>query len=161
MVDRAQSAFHRGVGLLLLAAFLIPLNQKAEGRAKHDYLHSTTVCLQAENGPGIMLLLYASESGSPTLKPYPYLELDIRERSVATGKTLTIGPKNGASRCPSERESCEQALSGMVVFDTPGAADDAGRYEPILNQSGHYELKFKNKEVEGGHFKVDGFAPCP
>jgi hypothetical protein len=47
----------------------------------------------------------------------PYLEVDIREQPIPVHKTINIGAENWAFRCLNPKESCEQALSGNVVFD--------------------------------------------
>ncbi len=141
----------KSAGLVILLASLSPLNHSTEAQVKlQTYSYGTTTCLEGDNGPGLVLLLDASESVCKTRPSYPYLEIDIRELPVVPQKVIVIGPENWAFRCPNQKESCEQALSGTVVFDRFGTENDAG----------HYELKFKNREIETGRFNVVCSLPC-
>lgn len=147
----AHFVLQKGMGLVILLALLSPLNQSTGAQVKlQAYSHGTTTCLEGDNGPGLVLLLDASEGGCKTRPSYPYLEIDVRERPVVPQKVIVIGPENWAFRCPNLNEPCEQSLSGTVVFDKFGTKHDAG----------HYELKFKNREVETGHFDVVCSLPC-
>ena len=118
------------------------------------YSHGTTTCLQGVDGPGIRL--YLEKAHCEGKVSYPHLELDIRELPISAHKTISIGADNWAYRCPNPKESCQQALSGQIVFDHFEV--NAGREIPRTD--GHYELRFNTGGPESGHFIVDCLAPC-
>lgn len=117
------------------------------------YSHGETSCLQGTDGPGVRLRLRQNNHCEGRIS-YPYLEIDIRELPIAEHKTITIGADNWAFRCPDPKESCEQSLSGKVVFDH---SDQTAGKE--IQTDGRYELKFRT-DTESGHFKVDCLIPC-
>jgi hypothetical protein len=80
------------------------------------YRHGTTTCLQGSDGPGVKLLLRQNSRCEGRVS-YPYLEVDIRELPVSAHKSISIGADNWAFRCPDPKDSCQQSLSGKVVFD--------------------------------------------
>jgi hypothetical protein len=116
--------------------------------------HGTTTCLQGDKGPGVQLFLeqYRHCEGQVS---QPYLEVDIREQPIPVHKTISIGAENWAFRCLNPKESCEQALSGNVVFDH--FEDISGKE---IQTDGYYELRFRSGRSERGLFKVDCTAPC-
>jgi hypothetical protein len=85
----------------------------------------------------------------------PYLEVDITEEPISVHKNFSIGADNRAFRCGNAKESCEQAVSGEVIFDH--FEDISGKN---LQTDGYYELKFSTERSESGLFKVTCFAPC-
>ena len=125
--------------------------RSANGNA---YPYGTRTCLQGDKGPGVQLFLkqYRRCEGKVS---QPYLELDIREQPIPVHESISIGPKNWAFRCPNPKESCEQALSGNVVFDH---LEDTSRKG--IQTDGYYELRFSNGRSESGLFKVECTAPC-
>ena len=58
-------------------------------------------------------------------------------------------------RCRNAKESCEEAVSGDVIFDH--FEDISGK---TMQTDGYYELKFSTGRSESGIFKVTCFAPC-
>ena len=142
--------------LLMVVVSLPALSGLAGTRDdSHAYSRGTITCLEGDNGPGLALFL-GTDSSCVRLPPsYPYVEIDIRERPVPIGKVVTIGPENWAFQCRSSQESCEQALSGRVVFDHSADPSSKG-----AASTGHYELKFKNGRNESGDFEVVCSAPC-
>ncbi len=118
------------------------------------YLHGTTTCLQGGDGPGIRLYLENARCDGKV--SCPHLELDIRQLPIWSHKDIVIGADNWAYRCPNPRESCQQALSGKVVFDH---FEENARRE-IPRTDGHYELRFDSGGSERGYFIVDCLAPC-
>jgi hypothetical protein len=118
------------------------------------YSHGTTTCLQGVDGPGIRL--YLENAHCEGKVSYPHLELDIRELPISAHKNISIGANNGAFKCPTPKESCQQALAGKIVFDP--FEENAGTEIPRTD--GYYELRFNNGKSESGHFRVDRLAPC-
>lgn len=118
------------------------------------YPHGTTSCLQGSDGPGVKLLL-RQNSQCEGRASYPYLEVDIRELPVSVHKSISIGADNWAFRCPDPKESCQQSLSGKVVFD-----HFEGTVGKDIQTDGSYELRFGADGFESGHFEVDCIAPC-
>lgn len=118
------------------------------------YPYGTTTCLQGDKGPGVQLFLkqYKRCEGKVS---QPYLELDIREQPIPVHESISIGAQNWAFRCPNPKESCEQALSGNVVFDHLEETSGKG-----IQTDGYYELRFSSGRSESGLFKVDCIAPC-
>jgi len=80
----------------------------------------------------------------------------LRELPISVHKSITIGPDNWAFRCPTPKDSCQQALSGQVVLDH--FEENAGREIPRTD--GYYELRFNSGGSESGRFIVDCLAPC-
>jgi hypothetical protein len=118
------------------------------------YFYATTTCIGGDGGPGVRLFLKQFNQCRGRAS-YPYLRIDIREQPILPGKNIAIGDDNLAVRCLSARQSCDQAISGNILFD---------HFEELsgkeLKTDGYYELKFKNGKAEGGLFKVDCMAPC-
>jgi hypothetical protein len=83
------------------------------------------------------------------------LEVDIREQPITVHKSISIGTENWAFRCTNPKESCEQALSGNIVFDH---VEDTSTKE--IHTDGYYELRFNSGRSESGLFKVGCIAPC-
>jgi hypothetical protein len=120
----------------------------------NTYSHGETTCLQGDDGHGLRLRLRQAGRCEGRVA-YPYLEIDIRELPIAVRKSITIGADNLAFRCPDTNESCEQSLSGHVMFDHLG---DANGKE--TQTDGSYELRFRDGHTESGHFNVDCRPPC-
>jgi len=113
------------------------------------YSHGTTICLKGDEGPGLRLVLTRKKTCEGQ-QVYPRLELDIRERPISVHKKIVIGPDNGAFRCLSPDESCEQALSGEVVFEN----FESPRLGQINKTDGNYSLKFRTGP-EHSHFEIN------
>lgn len=118
------------------------------------YLYATTTCIGGEGGPGVRLFLKQFSQCQGTTS-YPYLRIDIREQLILAQKNIAIGGDNSALRCLGPRQSCEQAVSGNILFD---------HFEELsgkeLKTDGYYELKFRTGRIESGIFKLDCMAPC-
>jgi hypothetical protein len=84
----------------------------------------------------------------------PYLELDIKNQPIPVHESISIGAKNWAFRCRYPKDSCEQALSGNVVYDHLEESSGKG-----IQTDGYYELRFGSGRSESGLFKVDCIAP--
>jgi hypothetical protein len=113
------------------------------------YPHGTIICLKADEGPGVRFVLTRNKTCEGQ-QIYPRLEIDIRERPISVHKKILIGPDNGAFRCLSPNESCEQALSGEVMlekFENP-------RARQLNKTEGDYNLKFRTG-TETGHFEIN------
>jgi len=119
------------------------------------YLHGGMTCMQGDGAPGTRLFLRRNvrcEGGTS----YPYLEVDIRELPILVHKNINIGPDNWAFRCLSPKESCQQSVSGRVVFnhlETHLSGEE-------IQTDGDYELRFNNGPSESGRFKVDCAGTC-
>ncbi len=118
------------------------------------YSHGTTSCLQGSDGPGVKLLLRQNKQCEGTVS-YPYLEVDIKKLPILVHKSISIGADNWAFSCPSPKDSCQQFLSGKVVFD---------HFEETVGKEtqtdGYYQLRFRTGSSQSGHFRVDCIAPC-
>jgi hypothetical protein len=86
---------------------------------------------------------------------YPYLRIDIREQPIQAGTNIVIGGDNYAIRCRSAKQSCEQAISGTILFDH--FEEFSGK---DVRTDGYYELTFRTGRAESGLFKLDCMAPC-
>jgi hypothetical protein len=117
------------------------------------YSHGTITPLQGTDGPGIRLLLAQKCEGRLS---YPRLEIDIREQPVPVRKSIVIGPDNLAFRCLNPKESCEQLVSGELVFEH---FEDRSKKTEITGTDGYYELRFRTR-TERGRFKVDCVGIC-
>ena len=113
------------------------------------YSHGTLVCLQGDDGPGLRLVLTETREGSSS---YPRLEIDVKVHPIPLHRSIVIGSENGAFRCVEPKQSCEQFLSGELVFEHFGG-------KPSSTADGHYVLKSRTG-TERGYFKVDGDGFC-
>ena len=138
----------------LAIAFSMSAHEAKQSESMHAYSHGTTGCLQGNDGPGIRLRLRQGSRCDEGDDLYPYLEIDVRELPIAVHKSFTIGPDNWAFRCPSPKESCEQSLSGKVVFNH--FEETVGKE---VQTDGFYELRFRTG-TESGHFKVNCMGAC-
>ncbi len=118
------------------------------------YPYGTATCLQGDKGTGVRLFLQQHRHCEGNVS-HPYLEVDIREQPISIHKSTSIGSENWAFRCLNPKKSCEQALSGSLVFDH--FEDPSGKGLPM---DGCYELRFSSGGTESGLFKVDCIAPC-
>ena len=132
----------------LAFSFSAPEPKRSENA--NAYPHGTTTCMEGSNGPGVELFL-KQDSRCEGKVSYPYLEVDAREWPIH--KSIRIGAENWAFRCLNPKESCEQALSGNVIFDHVEGNLENGT-------DGSYELRFSGGRSETGHFKVDCGIPC-
>jgi hypothetical protein len=119
------------------------------------YSHGTILCLQGNDGPGLRLLLTHKKTCEGRLS-YPRLEIDIREQPVPVRKSIVIGPDNLAFRCLNPEESCEQLVSGELVFEH---FEGRSKKTETSGTDGHYELRFKTR-TERARFKVDCLGIC-
>ena len=119
------------------------------------YSHGMMTCLQGDGAPGTRLLLRRDNrcEGSTS---YPYLEVDIRELPIAADKSIIIGTENWAFRCSSPQQSCQQSVSGKVVFNHLEKRLSGEE----IHTDGDYELRFSNGPSEKGHFKVACAGIC-
>ena len=99
--------------LIALSLFAHETKQHLDSNA---YSHGTIACLKGNDLPGLRLLLTQKKTCEGRLS-YPRLEIDIREQSVPVRKSIVIGPDNLAFRCLNPKESCEQLVSGELVFE--------------------------------------------
>lgn len=146
------------VTLILLFSSAIAITLSAGGTAgsvnADGYSHGTTNCLQGVEGPGVQLRLTQSRA-CRVQASYPYLEIDVRDQPISTNKRIVIGDTNSAFRCQAPKRSCEQFISGEVMFNH--FEESSGK--EILTD-GWYELRFNTGLPETGGFKVDCIAPC-
>lgn len=140
--------------LCSIAIFLLAGDTK-DSAHPNAYSHGTTTCLEGSNGPGLQLQLRQTARCEESWQVYPHLEIDIRERPIRVHRSVIIGPENWAFRCLDPKESCEQALSGKLVFEH--FEEKAGKKLPLTD--GYYELRFRSG-MEQGRFTVDCSAPC-
>jgi hypothetical protein len=138
--------------LIALSLFAHETKQHLDSNA---YSHGTIACLKGNDLPGLRLLLTQKKTCEGRLS-YPRLEIDIREQSVPVRKSIVIGPDNLAFRCLNPKESCEQLVSGELVFEH---FEDRPKNNEISGTDGHYELKFRTT-TERGSFKVDCVGMC-
>jgi hypothetical protein len=144
-----------------VAVCLIPIvaslfaHETKQSMESSAYSHGTMTCLQGSDGPGLRLLLTQKKTCEGR-SSYPRLEIDIREQPVPVRKSIIIGPENGAFRCLNPKESCEQFLSGELVFKH---FEGRSRKTEITETDGYYELRFRTR-TERGHFKVDCVGIC-
>jgi hypothetical protein len=124
-----------------------PINSSA-------YPYGATTCLQGDKGPGVQLFLKPHRRCEGKVSQ-PYLEVDIREQPIPAHKSISIGAENWAFRCLNPNDSCEQALSGNIMFDH--LEDTSGKR---IQTDGYYELRFRSGRSESGLFKVDCIGPC-
>ena len=141
------------VSCLIKLAFSLSAGEPKRSANENAYPYGSTTCLEGDKGPGLQLFLrqYSRCEGKIS---YPYLEVDIREQPIPVHQNISIAAENWAFRCTSAKDSCEQALSGNVVFDHLEASGSG------LQTDGHYELKFSTGRAESGLFKVECLAPC-
>ena len=145
--------------LTALSSCLVALAVTSSGREPNaadagGYPYGETTCLQGNSGAGMRLFLTQNRRCEADVA-YPHLEVDIAEEPIPVHKSISIAAHNRAFRCRNAKESCEQAVSGDVIFD---------HFEDISGKSiqtdGYYELKFSTGRSESGLFKVTCFAPC-
>jgi hypothetical protein len=146
------------VTFVILVSSAIALTLSARGTTgvvnADGYAHGTTSCLQGNDGSGVRLRLRQSR-GCESQAAYPYLEIDVRDQPVEANKRILIGDTNSAFRCQTPKKSCEQSLSGEVMFNH--FEETSGK--EILTD-GWYELRFNTGLSETGRFRVDCIAPC-
>lgn len=142
----------------VLTVVLLSLSQVGPLAKTEAEAYSVAVrgCIRGENGPGVAFYLGTGRGCPKTFPSYPYLEIDIRQWPIPTGKPITIGPDNWAFRCPSSHEGCAQAISGTVVFDH--STDPT--VERGIRSTGRYELKFQGDKLETGRFEIVCGMPC-
>lgn len=116
--------------------------------------YGTATCLQGNDGTGLRLFLTQKLSCESEVS-CPYLEIHITEKPVPVHKSISIGADNRAFRCLNAKDSCEQAVSGNVIFDH--FEDTSGKG---IQTDGHYDMKFSTGKSAIGLFKVTCFAPC-
>lgn len=134
---------------IAISLFATETKQSVDSNA---YSHGSLMCLQGIEGPGVRLMLTRKKCEGGLA--YPRLEIDIREQPVPVHKRIVIGPENGAFECLDPKESCEQFLSGELVFD-----HFESRSGNVEITDGYYELKLRTK-IERGHFEVDCYGTC-
>jgi hypothetical protein len=146
------------VTLVMLFFSALALTLLSRGMSKSanadGYSHGTTSCLQGIWGLGVRLRLTRARQCEGRVSQ-PYLDIDVRDLPVSANKRIVIGDTNSAFRCQTPKGSCEQSLSGEIMFN---------HYEETSGKDfqtdGWYELKFSPGLPETGRFKVDCIAPC-
>ena len=139
---------------LILLVYPLRGDEPEPSTNANAYLYATTTCIGGNDGPGVRLFLkqFSQRQGRTS---YPYLRIDIREQPILPKKNIAIGDDNSAIRCLSARQSCDQVISGNILFD---------HFEEIsggeIKTDGYYELKFRTGRTESGLFKLDGISPC-
>ena len=135
-------------------ALSLPADEQKGSAPMKSYPYGTTTCLQGNEGQGLRLFLRQKLSCEGRAS-CPYLEVDVTEEPVPVHNGIRIGADNRAFRCLNAKDSCEQAVSGNVIFDhfedTSGAS---------IRTDGQYDLKFSPGKSESGLFKVTCFSPC-
>ncbi len=138
--------------LIAVSLFAHETKQPVDSNA---YSHGTITCLQGNDGPGLRLLLTQKKTCEGR-RSYPRIEIDIREQPVPVRKSIVIGPDNLAFRCLDPKESCEQFVSGELVFEH---FDDRSKKTAVAGTDGYHELRFRTT-TERGRFKVDCVGIC-
>jgi hypothetical protein len=120
------------------------------------YSHGTLECLQGNDGPGLRLVLTETKTceGRPC---YPRLEIDVKVQPIPLHRSIVIDSENGAFRCIEPKQSCEQFLSGELVFEHFNAKPRNNK--GMSTTDGHYLLRSR-RGTERGYFKVDGLGFC-
>jgi hypothetical protein len=130
------------------------LSSREQPKVPSYYHASSLICVVGKDAPGVRLFLTKSLS-CERLK-HPYIEIDIQQPAIQSTKRIVIGEDNQSYRCLDPREACEQALSGVVVFDRYQEKNAKGK----LETAGRFDLKFRGSETESGSFTVDCYSPC-
>lgn len=139
----------------LVAVAVTPSDGEPEApTGANVYPYGETTCLQGNSGTGLRLFLMQNRRCEGKVS-CPYLEVDITEEPIPVHKNISIGAVDRAFRCRHAKESCEQAVSGDVIFDH--FQEISGK---SLQTDGYYELKFSTGSSESGLFKVTCYAPC-
>ena len=115
------------------------------------YSHGTVKCLQGDDGLGLKLVLTETKTCEGR-SSYPRLEIEVKVLPVPLHKSIVIGSENEAFRFAEAHQSCEQFLSGELVFDHFEAKPRSNHY--ISTTDGHYVLRSRTG-TEHGYFKVD------
>jgi len=157
-VDRVRRG--ASVAVVLLFSSAIALTLFAGGTtgsvSAGGYSHGTTNCLQGNDGPGVCFRLWRSrDRACEGHASYPYLEIDVRDQPILTNTRIIIGETNWAFSCQTPKRSCDQFVSGEVMFNH--FEESSGKE---IQADGWYELRFRTGPPETGRFKVDCFAPC-
>jgi hypothetical protein len=139
----------------VLIALSLSAHETKQPVDSNTYSHGTIACLKGNDLPVLRLLLTQKKTCEGRLS-YPRLEIDIREQPVPVRKSIVIGSDNLAFRCLNPKESCEQLVSGELVFEH---FEDRSRKTEISGTDGHYELRFRTG-TERGRFKVDCVGMC-
>jgi len=150
-----MSRFVKTVALCSISIASLLSQETKQSADSSAYSHGTILCLQGNVGPGLRLLLTQKKTCEGRLS-YPRLEIDIREQPVPVRKSIVIGADNLAFRCLNPDESCEQLVSGELVFEH---FEDESKKTDISGTDGHYELRFRTR-TERGRFKVDCVGIC-
>jgi hypothetical protein len=140
----------------VLIAVSLAANPMKRSVGSLTFSHGTVLCLQGDDGPGRRLVLTPTKSCEGR-SSYPRLEIDVKEDPIPLHRRIMIGSENGAFRCLDPKESCEQFLSGEIVFDHFDAKP--GNKNEMNTTDGHYLLKTRNG-TERGDFKVDCTGAC-
>ena len=142
------------VGMLVLYFGHLQASSIEQSKASVYSQAASLSCIFGRDGQWFRLLL--SKRRSCEVSRYAYLEIDIQQLPIHSRHRITIGENNWSFRCLDAREACEQARSGVVVFDRDEEKNDNDR----LETRGHFEVKFRGEETESGDFTVDCYAPC-
>jgi hypothetical protein len=114
------------------------------------------MCLQGNDGPGLRLVLTKTKTCEGR-SSYPRLEIDIKAHPIPLHKSIAIGSENGAFVCKEPGQSCQQFLSGEIVFEHFEAKP---RNKNDLNiTDGNYVLRLRTG-AERGYFKLDCAGIC-
>ena len=150
--DLTSMRIEKTIALLgVLIAVSLAANPVKRSVGSNTFSHGTVLCLQGDDGPGLRLVLTPTRLCEGR-SSYPRLEIDLKEHPISLHRRIIIGSENGAFRCLDPKQSCEQFLSGEIVFDH-FEAKPRNKNE-MSTTDGHYLLKTKNG-TERGDFKVD------
>ena len=140
---------------VMIAGLLVAIPLKSSV-ASSAYSHGTLTCLQGTAGPGVRLILTQTKTCEES-SSYPRLEIDIKVQPVPLHKTIAIGSENGAFRCTESRQSCQQFISGEIVFEH--FLSKPKKKNEMSTTDGHYVLRLRTR-TERGYFKVDCAGIC-
>jgi hypothetical protein len=140
----------------VLIAVLLAANPTKRSVDSNAYSHGTITCLQGDDGPGLRLVLTQTKICEGRFS-YPRLEIDIKVHPIPLHRRIIIGSENGAFRCPEPEQSCEQFLSGELVFEH-FEAKPRNKNE-MSTTDGHYVLRLRTG-TERGYFRVDCAGIC-
>ena len=100
----------------LVALAVVSSGREPRAADANGYPYGKTSCLQGNSGTGLRLFLMQTRSCEGDIS-CPYLEVDVTEKPIPVHKGISIGADNRAFRCRNAKDSCEQAVSGDVIFD--------------------------------------------
>jgi len=134
----------------VLIAGTLTANPIKQSLDSNVYSHGTVTPLQGNDGPGMRLILTAKTCEGRS--SYPRLEIDIKVHPIPLHKSIAIGSENGAYRCMEPTQSCQQFMSGELVFEHFEA--NPRNNNEMSTTDGHYVLRLRTG-TERGHFMTE------